>query len=264
MSSDSSLLLVRERGWYSGLVNMLRKENGTWWRTRKWWVQSLVWLLIANGLTAFALWVIPLIEPEAELRAADTVGSFMSMLGIAAPLGVMVLFQSIIVREKQMGTAAWILSNPVSRVAFVLAKLIAHAFGCLAIIIALQGLVVYVQYSLHDGAPWPPLPLAAAMGLQALNLLFFMTFSLMLGAFLSSRGPVIGISLVVWFVQQILSQLEGVVRVIPLYMPAKLTEMATEVALGEPLRSTAPVLTATALSVLFVLVAIWRFGREEF
>lgn len=264
MASSSSLLAVREGGWNSGFVNMLRKENGTWWQTRKWWVQSLVWLLIGNGLLAFLLWIIPLIEPGARPRGVDGIGTFMTMLSVSSTLGVLILAQSIIVREKQMGTAAWILSNPVSRVAFVLAKLVAHAFGCLAIIIVLQGLVAYLQVSLRDGVPWPVLPFVAAMGLPALNLLFYLTLAVMLGSLFSSRGPVLGISFSVYFVEQVLGQLEGVVRWVPPYMPSRLGAMAVPVALGEPLPSVSPILTVVVGSALFILVALWRFSREEF
>jgi ABC-2 type transport system permease protein len=264
MSSNSSLLTVREQGWCSGLLNLLRKENGTWWRTKKWWVQVLVWLLITNGLVAFILWGIPLIDASANQRGVNGLGAFISILGPAATIGVLILAQSIIVREKQLGTAEWILSNPASRVAFVLSKLIAHAAGILAIVVVLQALVAYLQFSLRDGAFWPPLPLAAAMGLQALNLLFYLTFSLMLGTFFNSRGPVLGIAFGVFFAQQILGQLEGIVPVVPAYMPMKLLEMSLPVAMGQPLPAVAPLISATIASALFVVVAIWRFGRQEF
>jgi ABC-2 type transport system permease protein len=265
MAHDSALLMVRERGWFSGLRNMLRKENGTWWRTKKWWVQILVWLLLTNGIPAFILWVIPLIDTGSPLPSgADGLGVFLQILGVASTIGVLILAQGIVVREKQMGTAAWILSNPVSRVAFILSKLIAHAFGILAIVFVLQGLVAYGQFSLRDGSLWPPLPLAAAMGLQALHAIFWLALSLMLGTFFNSRGPVLGIAFGVFFVQQILGQLEGLVPVVPAYMPMKLVELCMPVALSQPLPSVLPIISVVVSTVLFVLIAMWRFGRQEF
>lgn len=264
MSSNNTLLMVRERGWYSGLLNLLRKENGTWWRTKKWWVQALVWLLIGNGIVAFILWGIPLFDRTANPRGVDGLGAFINILGAGTSIGVLILVQSIIVREKQMGTAAWILSNPVSRVAFILSKLIAHAAGILAIAVVLQALVAYLQFSLRDGALWPPLPLAAAMGLLALNLLFYLALSLMLGTFFNSRGPVLGIAFGVLFVQQILGQLGEVIPVIPAYMPMKLLEMCLPVAMGQPLPAVGPLLSTAVASVLFVVLAMWRFARQEF
>jgi len=31
---------------------LLRKEFSLWWRTRKWWVHLLVWLVIMGGIAA--------------------------------------------------------------------------------------------------------------------------------------------------------------------------------------------------------------------
>jgi ABC-2 type transport system permease protein len=164
-----------------------------------------------------------------------------------------------------MGETGWRCSwRPASRVAFILSKLLAHAAGILVVVVVLQGLVAYLQVSLRDGAFWPPLPLAAAMGLLVLNLLFYLALSLMLGTFFNSRGPVLGIAFGIFFVQQILGQLEGVVPVVPAYMPMKLLEMCLPVAMGQPLPAVAPILSVTVASVLFVAVAIWRFAQQEF
>ena len=64
MSSGKTLQPVVEHGWLSGFANLLRKENSLWWGTRKWWVQTLVWLVISNGMIAFILWGIPLVDPS--------------------------------------------------------------------------------------------------------------------------------------------------------------------------------------------------------
>jgi hypothetical protein len=40
--------------------------------------------------------------------------------------------------------------------------------------------------------------------------------------------------------------------------------MATVLAMGEPLSSWVPLVSVTVCSVAFVVVALWRFKREEF
>jgi hypothetical protein len=35
---------------------MLRLEHGRWWNTRRWLVQSAVWLLLLNGIVAMNLY----------------------------------------------------------------------------------------------------------------------------------------------------------------------------------------------------------------
>ena len=48
-------------------VNLLQKENDKWWRTRRWWIQSLRWLVIVNGSLAVGLWIVPGVEPDLKL-----------------------------------------------------------------------------------------------------------------------------------------------------------------------------------------------------
>ena len=40
MASVTVLQPLKERGWRRGFANLLRKENGEWWHTRRWWLQS--------------------------------------------------------------------------------------------------------------------------------------------------------------------------------------------------------------------------------
>ena len=89
MSVNNTLQLVQESGWHSGFANFLRKENGIWWRTRKWWVQSLVWFFILNGLVVLFLWVIPLDDPSGAPTTREAYAMFFQLLPVAA-LGVLI------------------------------------------------------------------------------------------------------------------------------------------------------------------------------
>jgi len=55
MADEHGFQVVKDSGWLSGLENMLRQENGRWWNTRKWLVQSVIWVLLLNGLHALVL-----------------------------------------------------------------------------------------------------------------------------------------------------------------------------------------------------------------
>jgi len=46
---------IEGSGILCGFKNKAREENGRWWNTRKWLVQSVVWLLIINGVSLIAL-----------------------------------------------------------------------------------------------------------------------------------------------------------------------------------------------------------------
>ena len=64
MISTNNLQLFDERSWRQGFANLFHKENGEWIYTGRWWMQSLLWLLIANGFLAIVLWVLPVMDPE--------------------------------------------------------------------------------------------------------------------------------------------------------------------------------------------------------
>ena len=148
MASAGVLQPVKESGWRRGLANLLRKENGEWWHTRRWWTQSLLWLLIVNGTLALGVWVLPIVDPEEVGGTIENIGIFVQVMAQFPMFAVIVITQGAVIGEKQSGTAAWIMSAPVSRSAFILAKLIANALGFFVTIILVQGLVAYVQLSL--------------------------------------------------------------------------------------------------------------------
>ncbi|MGD2251339.1 MAG: ABC transporter permease subunit [Anaerolineales bacterium] len=265
MPNGSALQAVVERGWRSGMTNSLRKELGAWWNTRKWWIQSLVWLLVINGFIALPIWAERQTRMGGVMAARECFGILLAIFGPFAAIGVVILVQGAIVGEKRSGTAAWMLSNPVSRASFILSKLIANTIGILAIVVALQGAVAYLQISIRTGAFLPVVPFMAAMGLQALILLFYLALALMLGAFCGIRGPVIGIPIAFIVAEDLISQLVAKsVPWLPWLLPKKLSEMSVAVAAGQPLPSVIPIVATVLFSSLFVVAAIWRFGREEF
>jgi ABC-type transport system involved in multi-copper enzyme maturation permease subunit len=257
--------MINEPPWRSGFFNMLRKENGLWWGTRKWWVQSLIWFLILNGIVLLLLWIVPSVDQAKPPEAAEVLDVFIQFLSVFGVFGVMVHSQSLIVAEKRSGTAAWIMSNPISRSAFVLAKLIANGVAILSIIVVLQGLIAYFQFTLQGDMNLRPVEFFAALTLQGLHMVFYLTLALMLGTFFNNRGPVIGISIAILIGQDLISQIIAMkLPWLPTLMPMRLADMAAQVAQGGTLSSFTPVITTLLMSVLFILLALWRFGREEF
>lgn len=268
MSHSEAIQLVNESGKFRGFANLLRKENSLWWGTRKWWTQTLIWLLISNGLIALIIWIIPAFDSSASIPPpSETMDVFLKVHGAFATIGVMILSQSAIVEEKRSGTAEWILSNPVSRSAFVLSKFLGNALGVLVILVLVQGGIAYLQISLRNGFFPLLVPYLETMGLLSLTLLFYLTLSLMLGTIFKTRGPVIGISIGLLVIQSILRQLAMTwVPWLPLVMPDTLMQMASPIVQGQPLPAEwpFPIISTTLMSILFVLIAMWRFNREEF
>jgi ABC-2 type transport system permease protein len=268
MASASVLQPVKESGWRRGFANLLRKENGEWWHTRRWWLQSLLWLLIINGILAIGLWVVPMMEPAEAGDTMENLGIFIQLMAMFPMFAVIVITQGAVIGEKQSGTAAWIMSAPVSRSAFILAKLVAYALGFFVTIILVQGLVAYVQLSLSDGSPLPLAPYLGILALLSLYLFFYLSLTLMLGTIFGSRGPVLGIAIAVAIGSMLsignvfASFLPWIVVVLPEAIPGILTFLVQGEALPDvwPI----PIILMSVYSLLFIALAIWRFKHEEF
>ncbi len=272
MSTNITLLPVVEHGWHSGFINLLRKENSTWWGTRKWWVQTLIWIFISNSVIAFILWGIPLFDPSANTSvtgsaAYELIKVFIQMESFFAPFGVMVLAQGLIVNEKKFGTAAWLISNPVSRSSFIYSKLFGHGWAIFIILVTIPSLVAYLQVALKAGKLFNPLLFIYATALLCLFLLFFLTLALLLGTLFNSTGPVIGIPIALLVGMSLLPQILG--RLLPgliMILPSRLSELSLTIVTGQSLPSDwyFPMISTGVLVVIFITVAISRFAKEEF
>ena len=182
MNAEISMLVPsRGRGWGIGLGNMLEKENGSWWRTRRWWILGALWPVMLNG----SLMMIMLGGMKPDAAAA----LFLGLAGAFLPVAAIILGQDSLLKEKHSGTAAWVLTKPVGRSAFILAKVIANGLGLVATGIVLPGAIAWVQIALIAGARISLPSFAAAMGLVSLNLLFYLALALMLAALFDAGDP---------------------------------------------------------------------------
>jgi ABC-2 type transport system permease protein len=182
---------------------------------------------------------------------------------------VIIILQDAIVGEKQSGTAAWVLSKPVSRPAFIVSKIIPNAIGVLVTMVLIPGAVAYAQIALATGTAIPPLQFIAAQGILWLNLIFYLTLTLMLGTLFNHRGPVIGLALAFLFGQQYLVGLvPALIKVLPYTLALPIDEnfnaIAASVMLGQAPHSWLPAVSSAVLAVVFVAVSIWKFNQEEF
>jgi ABC-type transport system involved in multi-copper enzyme maturation permease subunit len=263
MEHESTMKKNKNSGLLCGFKNKVREENGRWWGTRKWLVQTVVWLLIINGISLIAL--IQLRNNPATFSLSSFVGVFMGLMGWMVAFGVIILTQSDIVEEKQSGTAEWVLSSPLSRESFILSKLFVNVAWLVAIIVILQGVVFnLVTTSLNVGTlSW--LNLAQGLALQGLYLAFWLSLTIMLGTFFKSRSQVIGVPLILLFLQRAVPMIFGSSsNAVSLLLPERLPEYSTNLLLGNALPSFVPIVAVTMASMVFILLAILRFRREEF
>jgi ABC-2 type transport system permease protein len=99
---------------------------------------------------------------------------------------------------------------------------------------------------------------------MGLNLLFYLILTLMLGTVLKNRGAIIGIGIAIIMAGLLLKGM--IPMVVMVLTPYPLADIASALTLGMPLPSYwyVPVVTTSVWVVLMTVVALWRFGREEF
>lgn len=254
----AGLSRMGERGWRSGLPNLMGAAFGSWWRTSIWWVQSLLWTVVINGSLAVIIW-----GDAPEGLEIFTLYGVMTMF---AAIAVAILMQEEVVGEKRSGTAAWVLSMPVSRPAFLTAKLVPNAVGVVATMIAIPSALLLVQLALAGIEVSIPL-FAVGAAVAALNLLFYLTLTLMLGTLFDSAGPVIAIPIAFAFGQQLLGSLPDLLALLPWSLVVPIngedTSIVGALIVGDPVPSYAAIATTAVACVIFTVVAYWKWNRTE-
>jgi ABC-2 type transport system permease protein len=264
MAGNSAFELVSERGWYRGLGSMLRSELDRWWKTRMWWVQCLIWAGMISFLLSAVLFSGRDIPPSEEVATL-----FLVFGGLFPSVGVVIIMQGVVVGEKKSGTAAWALSKPITRPAFILSKVIANSLGVLATMVIVPSIVSYILNVIATNTPWNLPRFLAALGVVFLSHFFFLSLTLMLGTFFNGRGPVVGIALGLLLMQQtLIGWLPFLGKVLPMKLVLPLGEQLDAVApcllVGSHKYSPVLIVIIALESLLFVLIALWRFSREEF
>lgn len=275
MAANLEFEFVKELNGLRGFTNLFHKENRAWWGTRRWWINALLWPVLMCGLLANMLFVptVANLATEADIARAGGLTAHILLMGLSVffefgttvlALGSIVLTQDAIISEKQSGVAEWLLSKPIARRSYILAKFVANAFPMLVLMVWLPAVIGYGMLSLRSGELFPVLPFISATGIMIANLFFYLTLTLMLGTIFDNRGPILGIAL-----GSVLggSFLGGLFKPLMYVTPWMLPKIASLVASGQaiPLEIGVAPLAATALwSVVFIIVALAKFEKTEF
>ncbi len=254
---------TRTTGWRMGFANFLWKENCQWWKTSRWIVQTVIWLVLVSGM------MVPILTIAPEYEFSWIV--FFVNASVLPAIGITIIMQDALIEEKRSGTAAWVLSKPISRSAFILSKWVANGLGFLATGVLVQGISVYFLVSGLTAWRVDAPGLLLGMGLDALFLVFCMTLTLMLSTLFSNRGPVIGISLLVLLLQYYLVGLPPLRPFMPAFLvlpagqePYMILSLASAAAMGRPLSSLIPIAMTGGLIVILLSISLLRFQNEEF
>jgi ABC-2 type transport system permease protein len=261
LKKERPLRPVAAGGWRRGLANLLRKELGQWWGTKMWWVQTIIWVVILNGISA----IVALTETlDSGQLLQEVVQTFLPMSVGAIALGTVITVQGAIVGEKELGTAAWVMSKPASRAAFILAKVLAYSSGFWITAIVIPSTLFFIVTRQVVAAPLAVQPFVAGVAVVALSQLFYLMLTLMLGTIFDSRGPIAGIGIAFVMIGLLLKGM--IPRPVLMVTPWPLPDISAFVALGMPLPPNwyVPIVAVICSIVAMTAVALWRFAREEF
>lgn len=251
-----------EHGWRIGLKNLLWNEMNLRWGGRRWIRSALIWLAIINGFTLLVSFADE--QRSTSKILSETIDVFAHVGLLATSIGAVISAQGAVIREKQLGTAAWVLSKPASRDAFILAKWFTYSFSSVVLSLAIPGIVFLVQSQILWNQMPALIPFLKGWLIMALQVQFYLALALLLGAIFNTRGPVTGITLGFLLGGLILPNFlpEGVT----LIFPWLLMDVAAALALGNSLPAVWPIpVIATAIwTLIFITLALWRFKREEF
>jgi ABC-type transport system involved in multi-copper enzyme maturation permease subunit len=257
----------RRGGMFLGFGTVFRKEVTEWFKGPK--------ALIVAGVSvagAMFLSVIPLVvratsqaaesgleHSPVDLSMDPTTNVLLGWGGQGVPLIAIVATMALLSAERDRGTLAWSLSNPVSATSVIAAKFVAAmlVFSVTAVIlpIALQVALATVVY----GA-LPDLSIVGTFAALFLALpAFYIALTIGVGTAVKSTAGVAGVAFAVMFVPQLIG---GLVPIVNELTPTSIGHWAMATAKGQP----ASMLTLAGWAVSMVVIVVGSklvFDRQE-
>ena len=236
---------------------LLRKDATEWLRGRRAWV-VLALVSIFMILSSANSWIVNLIIESLppDVQAPTAPASMAPLDNLFAGLGSQIFVfaaifavASLLVRERESGTLAWIASKPVSRRSIWLSKWISASviLVIVAVIVptALDVAAVTVLYGVPDLAP----VLAVVLGAAA-AVIFYAALGLAVSTFLPGQVPVVATGFLVF---AIVPMLAGLVSAVMPYLPTSIFEWSIGLAMGADVGWVTPVAWVAWTTGLVVL-----------
>ncbi|HXM58474.1 MAG TPA: ABC transporter permease [Candidatus Dormibacteraeota bacterium] len=248
------------------LTALLRKELVEQWRTMR--LPSALALFLFVGISSpllarFTPQIVQavggahlagLVPPP---QMADAVTQFVKNMGQFGALMAIVLAMGSVAAEKDRGTAAFVLSKPVSRSAFLIAKLLALV-ATLAVGVVVATLATYLYTGILFAWLRPGLAVTAALTLVALVVFATFTFA---------ASTVTGSTVAAGAAGFVALLVAGAISVLPeigAYSPFGMVAQGQPLALGAPADSVlGPLAVQLALVAVLVAATLAVFRRQE-
>jgi len=251
----------------AGLGPLLRKELLEQWRTLRLPVIATVFLLVGLSSPLLARFTPEILKAVGGDQftiilptptAADAIDQLAKNVGQFGGLIAVLLAMGAVAAEKERGTAALLLTKPVSRAAFLGAKLFAIGLTlAVSVAIATAGAWFYILVLFEA---LPPAGVAAGAVLQWLMLMAWAAITFVGSTLTRSSLAAAGLGIVAFIVVGIL----GVLPTIGQYLPTGLSGPARALALGVPgPDAIGPTIATLVLIGAAGFIAWLAFRRQE-
>ena len=252
-----------------GMGGLLRGELARWLGRR-----GLVHLVVWTILVQTAL-LIDTVHSDLAVgwRGFDMLVQLWWVLLPPAAIGIA---QNALVEERHDDTAPWVLSKPVSRSAYVVAKILGTTIGVATIGLVLQAVLAYAW--LPEVDPEVGLPVArpelgryvVVICVLAMVVLMFVALTIAITTVVPWRGPAAFVGLVVWILvwtaphEQIERFTIGGLLVGELETPRQMKPLAEYLVFETSLEPTSSIVWTVAAAMLFTTLGALMYRRQQF
>lgn len=252
-------------GRFAGVRQLVRKDATEWVRSRRIWV-ILATVTTFLVLTAANSRIVHLIAPSAgsgeSPRELPSLGPTENLVGALATqmfvIAAIFVAGSLLARERESGTLAWVASKPVTRASIWASKWISST-AILSVVAGLIPLAITAAVvTLLYGAPPVGIVIGLALGLAAVTA-FFVALGLALGTVIPGQAATIATTLTIF---ALMPMIAGAIPDGMSYIPTTMVTWPAAAIAGEAVPMITPVIWFASTVVLMVL-AIRRIGRIE-
>jgi ABC-2 type transport system permease protein len=251
----------------SGFVAFAGKEASEIPRTWRIWVLPGILLFFALTGPVLAKFSPQLVEALAgdQFKGLvlptptylDAYGQWIKNLSGIALYALIIIYGSIISSERKSGTAVLVLTKPVSRTAFVVAKAAVHSMFLAVLVVAgtliTWGLTAAVFGHAPGSALWSSAMVWLVFGVLFIALMTLL--SVIIGSAAGAAGAGLGVYALV--------SIAAIWRPLGTYSPAALAAQPASLAAGKDVAVLWPVLTSLMLAVVLVALAALLFRRKD-
>ncbi|MFW9906149.1 MAG: ABC transporter permease [Candidatus Thorarchaeota archaeon] len=247
--------------WNQGFNNLFCTELSRWFKKKVFLVLVFLWCGFANGM-ALLIWL------QAPNAGTEPVVVFSIFAGLTSSIGITIIMQESIVGEIKSGAASWILSKPITRKSYIFAKWIGNAIGAIISMILAPTLIFYVLYFLFTRKLLNFEMFLPVIAVLSINLVFFLTLTLMMGSFQRNSSLVIAVPIAFYVFQQILFNFtNSLIDIVPWGLTNPLSDGTPSIVasfiLGIQPFSLLPIIITSLYVVFFLILPVKKMQKQD-